>query len=293
MHYVNGGRTSSVLEWLHAVPRGVLDADPRLLLVQAWVAALRGSEDGHARARWRAARARRAGRRAAPGRLRLAGVERRRCCARRSPGATWRRCLEDGARSARARGPGLAVAAGGDVVARLGPLLQRRARRSPSAGWRRRAALAPRGRAVGRRLRRDRRPVADRRHARRPRRADAAGARGASTWRASTGCSTRARSARCTPRTASRWPRTGRREEALPELEQGVFLRRLWGQPLDLADGLIALAPPWPRGDRARAAALFAEARGARWPAARDPGVLPARLAAARRARRGRRRAAS
>ena len=35
----------------------------------------------------------------------------------------------------------------------------------------------------------------------------------------------------------------GRREEALPELEQGVFLRRLWGQPLDLVDGLIALAP--------------------------------------------------
>ena len=33
----------------------------------------------------------------------------------------------------------------------------------------------------------------------------------------------------------------GRREEALPELERGVFLRRLWAQPLDLADGLIAL----------------------------------------------------
>ena len=52
----------------------------------------------------------------------------------------------------------------------------------------------------------------------------------------------------------------GRREEALPALEQGVFLRRLWGQPLDLADGLIALATATAGvGDRERAAALFRE----------------------------------
>jgi LuxR family maltose regulon positive regulatory protein len=71
----------------------------------------------------------------------------------------------------------------------------------------------------------------------------------------------------------------GRHEEALPELERGVFLRRLWAQPLDLADGLIALAPL--AGDRS--AELFDEAAAllARCP---DPGVLPARLAAARRA---------
>ena len=29
----------------------------------------------------------------------------------------------------------------------------------------------------------------------------------------------------------------GRPGEALPELEQGVFLRRIWGQPLDLSTG--------------------------------------------------------
>ena len=53
----------------------------------------------------------------------------------------------------------------------------------------------------------------------------------------------------------------GRREEALPALEQGVFLRRLWGQPLDLVDGLIALAAATAGvGDRERAAALFREA---------------------------------
>ena len=73
----------------------------------------------------------------------------------------------------------------------------------------------------------------------------------------------------------------GRREEALPALEQGVFLRRLWGQPLDLVDGLIALAAASAGvGDRERAAALFRETEAmlARCP---DPGVLPERLAAA------------
>ena len=76
----------------------------------------------------------------------------------------------------------------------------------------------------------------------------------------------------------------GRREEALPELEKGVFLRRLWGQSLDLVDGLIALAPTV--ADRATASApraLFAEA-AALVDGCRDPGVLPERLAAARRA---------
>jgi LuxR family maltose regulon positive regulatory protein len=75
----------------------------------------------------------------------------------------------------------------------------------------------------------------------------------------------------------------GRREEALPELEQGVFLRRLWAQPLDLVDGLIALAPSVASlGDRERAANLFGEAEEilAGCP---DPGLLLDRLAAARR----------
>jgi LuxR family transcriptional regulator, maltose regulon positive regulatory protein len=76
----------------------------------------------------------------------------------------------------------------------------------------------------------------------------------------------------------------GHPEQALPELEQGVLLRRLWGQPLDLADGLIALAPAAAAiGDRAHAVELLAEAEGilARCP---DPGALPGRLVAVRRA---------
>ena len=76
----------------------------------------------------------------------------------------------------------------------------------------------------------------------------------------------------------------GRREEALTELEQGMFLRRLWGQSLDLVDGLLALAPAVAAlGDRARAADLFAEAQDI-LAACREPGALPGRLAAARRA---------
>jgi LuxR family maltose regulon positive regulatory protein len=76
----------------------------------------------------------------------------------------------------------------------------------------------------------------------------------------------------------------GRREEALPELEHGVFLRRIWGQPLDLLDGLIALAPAVAAiGDRTRAEALFREAEELVRRCA-DAGALPERLRAARRA---------
>ena len=44
MHYVNAGRTSSVLDWLARFPGEVVDADGELLLVQAWASALRGRE---------------------------------------------------------------------------------------------------------------------------------------------------------------------------------------------------------------------------------------------------------
>ena len=76
----------------------------------------------------------------------------------------------------------------------------------------------------------------------------------------------------------------GRLREALSALEKGVFLRRLWAQKLDLIDGLIALASTVAElGDRERASALFDEAQELAAQCA-DPGALPARLAAARRA---------
>ena len=45
VHYANAGRTTSVLDWLGRIPEPVLDGDPQLLAVKAWVAALRGRED--------------------------------------------------------------------------------------------------------------------------------------------------------------------------------------------------------------------------------------------------------
>ena len=43
VHYANAGRTTSVLDWLARFPEPILDSDPRLLAVKAWVAALRAA----------------------------------------------------------------------------------------------------------------------------------------------------------------------------------------------------------------------------------------------------------
>ena len=45
VYYANAGRTTSVLDWLVRFPEEILDADSRLLLVKAWVLALRARED--------------------------------------------------------------------------------------------------------------------------------------------------------------------------------------------------------------------------------------------------------
>jgi LuxR family maltose regulon positive regulatory protein len=70
---------------------------------------------------------------------------------------------------------------------------------------------------------------------------------------------------------------------ALDPLERGSRLRRLWGHPLETADGL-AVAAPVVAGERGRRAAggLLAEAR-LLLGACSDPGVVPERLAAATR----------
>jgi LuxR family maltose regulon positive regulatory protein len=76
----------------------------------------------------------------------------------------------------------------------------------------------------------------------------------------------------------------GSRAAALAPLERGIRLRRLWGHPLEAADALLAAAPvvAAERGRRA-AGALLAEARMLLHACA-DPGVLPERLATAKRA---------
>ena len=140
-----------------------------------------------------------------------------------------------------ARAAGLAVAAGDHLGARLGALLQRRPRpgRALADGDDRDRA---RGRAVDRRRRRDRRPVADRGPARAPRRAAAAGAGGGRGHPRRRACSTRSRTARCTRPTASRWPRTGALREALLLAREGRLP----------APAVGAEARPDRRADRAR-----------------------------------------
>ena len=119
---------ASVREWLARFPASVLGGDWRLLLVQAWVSALRGARGRHAR---RGAHA--CGSSAASTRGRCRTASRRssrawRCCARRS---RWGDVVGD-PRTRRAlggaRGTGLAVAAGDHLGARLGALLRRRPR---------------------------------------------------------------------------------------------------------------------------------------------------------------------
>lgn len=76
----------------------------------------------------------------------------------------------------------------------------------------------------------------------------------------------------------------GAYHEARACLEQALMLRRLWGQPLDVGDGLIALGTVTAAaGDRAGADAHFDEAE-ALLRTCQDAGALPSRLAAARRA---------
>jgi LuxR family maltose regulon positive regulatory protein len=70
----------------------------------------------------------------------------------------------------------------------------------------------------------------------------------------------------------------GRPDDALPLLERGVRVLRSWGQPIDLAEALLRLAPALrATGDRIRAEAALAEARRL-IEACPDPGNLRDRL---------------
>jgi LuxR family transcriptional regulator, maltose regulon positive regulatory protein len=278
VHYVNAGRTSSVLDWLLRFPEATLDADARLLLVLAWISALRGSERDM---------------RGALARLGRLGV------LEAGP-------LPDGFASLDSSLCVLSAAfAWGDVAASLAAGARAAELEGPESPWRpvvtwslgwghycngeldlaerwltETAALAPAADQwiVGTGAIADLSLIAGLRgrHAEQLRLATEAGdqareqglleAREVGEVHTAHGVALAAH---------------GRREEALPALEKGVFLRRLWGQPLDLADGLIALAAATAgAGDRERAAALFRETQ-ALLAGCPDAGVLPARLAAA------------
>jgi LuxR family maltose regulon positive regulatory protein len=281
VHYVNAGRTSSVHDWLQRIPAEVLGGDRRLLLVRAWIAALRGSE-GDMRAA--VARVRELGG-LADGPLPDGFASLGSSVSVLSAAFAWgdvRAVLEEGARSAAVEGPespwrpvvtwslGWAHYCTGDLdeaerwfeeTAALTPATEQWVVGS--------GAIADLSLIAGMRGRRDeQRRLADRALAM-ARDHGLLDAREVGEVHTAHGVALAAQ---------------GRHAEALPELERGVFLRRLWRQPLDLADGLIALAPAIAAaGDGARAAALFAEAE-ALLNGCPDPGVLRARLAAARRA---------
>jgi len=278
VHYVNAGRTSSVLDRLLRFPEATLDGDARLLLVLAWISALRGSE-----ADMRAALARldRLGE-LEPGPLPdgFASLQSSLCVL--SAAFAWgdvAASLEAGARSVELEGPespwrpvvtwslGWGHYCNGDLDQAERWLTETAELAPPADQWIvGTGAIADLSLIAGLRGR----------HAEQLRLAGAAvdqareqgllEAREVGEVHTAHGVALAAH---------------GRREEALPLLEQGVFLRRLWGQPLDLADGLIALATATAGvGDRARAAALFRETEEllAGCP---DAGVLPQRLAAA------------
>jgi LuxR family transcriptional regulator, maltose regulon positive regulatory protein len=281
VHYVNAGRTSSVSDWLARFPVDVLDEDARLLAVKAWVSALLGQED-----------------------------EMRATIARvRDLGGLQDGPLPDGFASLESSLSVLTATFGwGDVSAMIEHGARSAALEGPDSPWRpvvtwalgwghycngdldeaerwfeETRLLAPRTDQwiVGSAAIADLSLIAGLRGRRQEQMrfalegVDMARERGLLDAREVGEVHTAYGLALATD---------GRREDALPQLEQGVFLRRLWGQHLDLVDGLIALAPAVAGiGDRERAAALFREAEElvAGCP---DPGVLPGRLAAAKRA---------
>jgi LuxR family transcriptional regulator, maltose regulon positive regulatory protein len=281
VHYVNAGRTSSVSDWLARFPADVLDGDARLLAVKAWVSALLGQQEEM---------------RAAIARVRVLGGP--------ADGP-----LPDGFASLESSLSVLTATFGwGDVSAMIEHGTRSAALEGPESPWRpvvtwalgwgrycngdvdeaerwfeETALLAPASEQwiVGAAAIADLSLIAGLRGRREDQMRfaleaiDMARERGLLDSRevgevhGAYGLALAAE---------------GRHREALPQLEQGLFLRRLWGQQLDLVDGLIALAPAVAGGgDRERAAALFREAEDilASCP---DPGVLPERLAAAKRA---------
>jgi LuxR family maltose regulon positive regulatory protein len=281
VHYANAGRTASVADWLARFPATVVDADARLLLVRAWVSALRGRE-GEMRAAVATARGL-GGLDDGPLPDGFASLASSLSVLHATFG--WgdvAAILEHGHRSADLEDvdspwrPVIAWALGwahycdGDIVAAERWLRETVALAPPVDQWIVGvAAIADLSLIAG--MRGDR----------------------AEQMRLALEAADLARERGLTDAVEDGEVHTalgvalaadGRPAEALPELEKGVFLRRLWGQPLDLIDGLLGLAPTVAAlGDRERAEALFAETE-ALVGACRDPGVLGRRLTDARAA---------
>ena len=283
VHYANAGRTTSVLDWLGRFPDAILDADPQLQVVKAWVAALRARED---EMRAAMARARALGG-LATGPLPDGFASLDSSLSVLSATFGWgdaSAILEHGQHSAQLEGAdspwrpvitwalGWAHYCNGDLDEAERWLTETTALAPPVDQWIVGvAAIADLSLIAGRRGRR----------AEQMRLADEAVALAGERGLLDAVEDGEVHTAHGVALLAA-----GRHEEALVALEKGVFLRRLWGQPLDLIDGLIELAAGVAAaGDRRRAADLLDEAQQLAADC-RDPGGLPERVAAARRAAR-------
>ena len=281
VHYANAGRAASVADWLARFPRPVLDADPRLLVVSAWIAALRGREAEMDAA---AARARALGGLEdgpLPGRIRVARLEPLR--AARHVRLGRRRGDRRGGRAVGdARGPGVAVAAGRHVGARVGALL--RGDLAAAEAWLRETVVhRPGVRPVDRRRRGRRGPLAHRRDARRPRRADAASRREAAALARDRGLLDAVEDGEVHTALGVALAADGRLAEALPALERACSCAVSGASRSTSWTGCSPSRRPSRRS--ATASAPRRSCRGGGVVAAcRDPGALPARLAEAERA---------
>ena len=283
VHYANVGRTASVAEWLRRFPDAIVEDDPRLLLVKAWVAALRGREQVMRAA---VARARElGGLDDGPLPDGFASLE----SSLAVLGATFgwgdaSAILEHGMRSVELEGPDspwravITWAIGWahlchDDLDEAERWLQETTELAPATdqwivGV---AAVADLSLIAGRR--------GDREEQMRL-------ALEAVELARSCGLLDAIEEGEVHTAYGVALAANGRLDEALPELERGVFLRRLWGQPLDLVDSMIELGVHLAAaGERTRAAQVFAEAEDILAGCA-EPAALPARLAAAKRAAR-------
>ena len=280
VHYANAGRTTSVLDWLDRLPDAVVDGDPRLLLVKAWVSALLAREEDMREAMARVREL--GGLNGGPLPDGFASLDS--SLSVLSATFAWGdvgAIIEHGTRSAALEGPdspwrpvitwalGWAHYCRDDLETAERWLIETTTLAPAADQWIVGiAAIADLSLIAGRRGdRRAQMRLADEsvELARRQGLLDAVEVGEVHTAR---GVALAAQ---------------GRPRDALPVLERGVFLRRLWGQQLDLVDGLVALAPTVADlGDRDRAAELLAEAEDllASCP---DAGALPARVATARR----------
>jgi LuxR family transcriptional regulator, maltose regulon positive regulatory protein len=281
VHYVNAGRTSSVLDWLVRFPDDVLAGDARLSLVHAWISALRGDHDDQRRALTRVA----AHGSGDDGPLPDGFASVASSAAVLRAAFAWgdvSAVLEAGTRSAELEGPdspwrpvvtwslGWAHYCNGDLDAAARWFEETAARTAQTDQWVvGSGAVADLSLIAGVRGRRDEQLRL---------------ATQALGMAADHGLLEAREVGEVHTAYGAALAAHGRHEEALSELERGVFLRRLWAQPLDLADGLLALAAAVAAaGDGEPAAQLLAEVEHllAGCP---DPGALPDRLAAATRA---------